>query len=448
MALTLTDHSLPMDPIPETYSETLDFLYEKLPMFSRTGDAALKKDLTNIRLLCTALDDPQEKFKSIHIAGTNGKGSVSHMLAAVLQQSGDKTGLYTSPHLKDFRERIRIDGEMIPKEWVTMFVKSHFDLIKKIEPSFFEITVAMAFAWFAAEQVDVAVIETGLGGRLDSTNILLPEISIITNISWDHQHILGNTLAAIAGEKAGIIKEGIPVIIGEAIPETIPVFTEKATTCHAPLHFAEKEWQVLEADYAVGELAVTVRNAGGGRLSEHDTFRLDLSGTYQEKNLCTALSAIDVLRKQGWHIDSDNVHVAMSDVKRLTGLRGRWEVLGEHPLIVADVGHNEAGIRAILARLETLTYDRLHIVTGFVRDKAVDVILRLFPKDAHYYFCQADTPRALPAEELLTRATAAGLDGAAFPTVLSAYEAAKGSAGEKDMILICGSVFIVAEVLP
>lgn len=434
--------------MPETYEEALEFLYQKLPMFSRIGDAALKKDLTNIRLFSHGLNDPQERFKSIHIAGTNGKGSVSHMMAAILQKSGYKTGLYTSPHLKDFRERIRVNGEMISRDFVVFFIRKNFNLINDIVPSFFELTVALAFDWFAYCQVDVAVVETGLGGRLDSTNILLPEISIITNISWDHQHILGDTLAAIAGEKAGIIKERVPVVIGELSSQTQDVFVQKAALSHAPLHFAEKEWQVVKVDYGVEEMTIKLNDI---RSPEHPalySYILDTAGSYQEKNICTVLSAVAVLRAKGWAIEEDCLQAGLAGARRITGLRGRWELLGTDPLIIADVGHNEAGIKEILRRLAMLTFRHLHVVTGFVKDKDVNQILRLLPDQASYYFCQARIPRALPSSELLLRASKAGLRGEAYQTVSDAYRAAKQKAEVQDLILICGSVFVVAEILP
>lgn len=435
-----------MDTIPQTYREALDFLFRSLPMFSRVGAAAMKKDLTNIRLLCDALGNPQNRFKSIHIAGTNGKGSVSHMLAAILQSSGYKTGLYTSPHLKDFRERIRIDGEMVSQDFVTGFIRDNFELMRKIQPSFFEVTVAMAFTWFEQRGVDVAVVETGLGGRLDSTNILLPEISIITNISLDHQYLLGDTPAAIAGEKAGIIKYGVPVVIGERSPETQPVFIRKAAALHAPMYFAEEEREIVKTAYTPAELTITLRDAGPGEAAEH-TYHLDLGGSYQEKNIGTVLSAVGVLNRQGWAIADSPLRAGLSAVRKLTGLRGRWEVLGSDPLIVADVGHNEAGIREIVRRLAMLSYDRLHVVAGFVKDKDISAILPLLPPGAEYYFCRADLPRALPAEELAARARAAGLRGNAYPDVLSAFGKAREHAGRNDVVIVCGSVFVVAEVL-
>lgn len=438
-----------MENIPGNYAEALEFLYEKLPMFSRIGDAAIKKDLTNIRLLCEALGNPQNRFKSIHIAGTNGKGSVSHSLAAVLQQAGYKTGLYTSPHLKDFRERIRVNGKMIAEDHVTAFIQTHHDLILKIMPSFFEITVAMAFDWFAKNKCKVAVVEVGLGGRLDSTNILLPEISVITNISLDHQYILGNTLAEIAGEKAGIIKENIPVVVGETQEQTIPVFLQKAAACHAPIIFADQEWKVVKAIYGIQELTISVEHISSNEQKRAlKNYTLDLTGSYQEKNICTTLAALYVLQQRHWHIREEDIKAGLAEVKLKTGLRGRWEMIGTSPLIIADVAHNEAGIREVMHSVDMIDFNKLHIVTGFVKDKAIGDILPLFPKKAQYYFCQVAMPRALPSEELRRMAKEYGLTGKAFPDVQMAFREAKKSALPGDMILICGSVFITAEILP
>lgn len=429
-----------------TYPATLDFLYNQLPMFSHIGMGAFKKDLTNITALCEALGSPQNKFKSIHVAGTNGKGSVSHSLAAVLQQSGYKTGLYTSPHLKDFRERIRMNGEMVTKDFVTEFIQAHFDLVQKVQPSFFEITVAMAFEWFAIKEADISVIEVGLGGRLDSTNIIQPELSVITNISYDHQQLLGNTLREIAGEKAGIIKPGIPVVIGETQEETQAVFLEKAKTCHAPITFADQEREIKKQAYNGDRLVLEVsdKNENDHRLT---TYELDLPGPYQKKNLLTTLSAIQKLKERHWNITNEDVLKAISSVKKLTGLRGRWEILGHHPLIIADVAHNMGGITEIMRRVKTLSYKQLHIVTGFVRDKPLDLVLPFFPEDAQYYFSNAPIPRALPSDQLAEIAAGYHLYGKHYDSVPGAFHAAKSNAAEDDLILVCGSVFVVAEVL-
>lgn len=435
-----------MEKPQSTYPATLDFLYNQLPMFSRIGMGAFKKDLTNITVLCKALDDPQNKFKSIHVAGTNGKGSVSHSLAAVLQQSGYKAGLYTSPHLKDFRERIRINGEVTTEEFVIEFVQTHFDLIQKVQPSFFEITVAMAFEWFAKNTIDMAVVEVGLGGRLDSTNIIRPELSVITNISYDHQQLLGNTLREIAGEKAGIIKPRIPVVIGETQEETLPVFLEKAKACHSSIIFADQEWEIKREAEIGDKLVLEVKNKKddtGGSF----TYELDLPGPYQGKNLLTTLTAIQILREQHWNITDRNMVKGLSSVKKLTGLRGRWEILGHHPMIIADVAHNAGGVNEIMRRIKTLSYRQLHIVTGFVKDKPLDLVLPLFPENAKYYFCQAPIPRALPSPQLVEIAAGYGLRGKHYTSVGEAFQAARSNASPDDLILIFGSVFVVAEVL-
>lgn len=427
-----------------SYSETVDFLLTQLPMFSRQGATALKKDLTNIRALCDALGNPQEKFKSIHIGGTNGKGSASHMLAAVLQKSGYKTGLYTSPHLIDFRERIKINGHMATKEFIIEFVRKNQHLIRQIQPSFFEITVAMAFDWFALQEVDMAVVEVGLGGRLDSTNILNPVLSVITNISFDHKHILGNTLKEIAGEKAGIIKPGIPVVIGETQAEIKPVFIEKTAQCGAPIHFADQERKTVALDHRKGKLVVGVQKQGENKTQ---SYTLDLAGNYQAKNLLTVLAATDLLQKEGWAITEKIIRTALTEVKKLTGLRGRWEVLFTHPLTVADVAHNPGGISQVMEQIKALSFRQLFILTGFVKDKDVNDILDLFPKKAAYFFCQADVPRALSAKELSDIAAKKGLSGEICPRVNVALKKAQKAASPEDVILICGSVFLIAEVL-
>ncbi|MBX5438318.1 MAG: bifunctional folylpolyglutamate synthase/dihydrofolate synthase [Thermoflavifilum sp.] len=421
-------------------------------MFSRIGEAAYKKDLTNIRKLCEALHHPETQFPAIHIAGTNGKGSVSHMLAAIFQQAGYKTGLYTSPHLIDFRERIRINGQMIPEEEVVAFVCKTQSLTESIGPSFFELTVAMAFDYFAREQVEMAIVETGLGGRLDSTNILMPELSIITNISFDHQHLLGNALAAIASEKAGIIKPGVPVVIGEYHPETFPVFAEKARACNSPLFLASPNQAEKTSGWVV--------EAGQG--TEPWIFRSvtdervwhchpDLTGNYQQKNIATVLTAIDVFNRhctegRAW-ISPDQVLAALQQVKKLTGLRGRWDIICNHPRIVLDVAHNEAGIQEVMQQTARENYRQLHVVTGFVKDKDIPAALRQFPTHAHYYFTQAQLPRALEVTTLQALAQTYGLSGQAYATVSEACAAALRQAAPDDMILVCGSVFVVGEAL-
>ncbi|MGE7775346.1 bifunctional folylpolyglutamate synthase/dihydrofolate synthase [Chitinophaga sp. NPDC101104] len=425
------------------YQQTIDYLYSRLPMFSKLGASALKNDLLNIRLLCGVLGHPEAKFPAVHIAGTNGKGSTSHMLSAIFQSAGYKTGLYTSPHLHDFRERIRINGEMIPEQRVVTFTEEIKQHIETIDPSFFEVTVAMAFQWFAEEGVDIAIIETGLGGRLDSTNIISPLLSIITNISLDHTHILGNTPELIAREKAGIIKPDTPVVISETQAGPEGVFREMADLHNAPILFADKQYTIVKSEPGQEMLTVTVASASGEPTS---TYRLDLPGHYQEKNLLGVLAGVNILRQEGYQLTQEAVEKGLANVKRLTGLGGRWEVIGRQPYTVLDVGHNEAGIRAILEQLSLVKFEKLHIVTGFVKDKDVPAALRLFPQDATYYFTRAQIPRALDEKELLEMASQEGLQGNSYTGVPEAYAAAKAAAGENDMILVCGSCFIVGDM--
>jgi dihydrofolate synthase / folylpolyglutamate synthase len=429
--------------IPMTYEQATNYLFTRLPMFSRIGAAAYKKDLTNTLQLCEYLGNPQTKFKSIHIAGTNGKGSTSHMLAAVLQTAGYKTGLYTSPHLRDFRERFRVNGEMIDKQFVIDFVQRIQPAIDKIEPSFFEITVAMAFEYFVREQVDIAVIETGLGGRLDSTNVITPEVAVITNIGWDHMNLLGDTLPAIALEKAGIIKPQVPVVIGETTAETKPVFEQVAHEKAAPLFFADTQRYVAEWKYEHHQLVLQVATS---RTDERSTYQLDLPGYYQTKNCITVLEVIAHLQKAGYKITDEQVQKALRQVKKLTGLHGRWEVVHANPVVVLDVGHNEDGIKQITAQIELSDYQHLHIVIGMVKDKEIEKVLSLLPKEATYYFTRAQIPRALPETELAARAQALGLSGHTYGDVNTALQEAMHKADKRDMILVCGSVFVVGEV--
>jgi len=425
------------------YQQTIDYLFSRLPMFSRLGAAAFKADLTNTIILSEAAGNPHLQFKSIHIAGTNGKGSASHMIAAIFQTAGYKTGLYTSPHLKDFRERIKVNGEMIDEAFVIDFTERIKPLIEEIEPSFFEITVVMAFAWFALQKVDIAVVEVGLGGRLDSTNIITPELSVITNIGYDHQNMLGNTLEEIAGEKAGIIKKGIPVVIGETLPETKPVFLQKAKETDSPIYFAnEKRW-VTDWKQEDHELVVTVAD---NHTDERRNYNLDLTGLYQTKNLITVLEVVHILIRQGWEIKEKYIENALSHVKRLTGLHGRWEVIRQRPFTVLDVGHNEDGIKQIAEQLEFCNFQKLHIVIGMVKDKDVDKVLSLLPKYGTYYFTKAQIPRALNENELAEKAKEFDLHGQAFATVNEALQQAANHADKEDMILVCGSVFVVGEV--
>ncbi len=425
------------------YPQTIEYLFTRLPLFSRIGAAAYKSDLKNIEVLSGELGNPENKFKSIHVAGTNGKGSTSHMLAAILQKAGYKTGLYTSPHLHDFRERIRIDGEMIPENEVVAFTGRIRNSIEKLEPSFFEITVAMAFDWFAREKIDIAVVEVGLGGRLDSTNIIIPEVSVITNISYDHMDLLGNTLQKIAIEKAGIIKRGVPIVIGEEQEEVKTVFVKAAEENNSALHFASRkrfpgEWR-MDGHLLFVQLTETHNN-------NKKNFHLDLIGLYQLKNIVTVAEVISVLIQKGYQITDTAMQLGLKQVKSLTGLHGRWDVLHEYPQIVADVGHNEEGVKALARQIENTTYDELHIVVGLVRDKAIENILRHLPKLATYYFTRAQIPRALPETELAMHAEKMGLNGNHYPNVKQALGAAVLNAGRNDLILICGSVFLAGEV--
>lgn len=427
------------------YQQTIDYLYSQLPMFSRIGTAAYKKDLHNTIALCKALGNPEQKFRSIHIAGTNGKGSTSHMLAAILQQAGYKTGLYTSPHLVDFRERIKINGQMIAENFVVDFVERTKALSQQIEPSFFELTVAMAFEYFVAEKVDIAVIETGLGGRLDSTNVITPLLSVITNIGYDHMNILGDTLHKIAYEKAGIIKPGVPVVIGEYLEETKPIFISKAKETGSAIHFASEEYRVSNIQPGTYQLNCDISSVTGNN-TEH--FTLDLNGLYQVNNLRTVLCAEGVLIEQGFNISSETEKYALANTKPLTGLHGRWDVIAENPTVVLDVAHNEDGIRQVLNQLSVTgdQYSALHIVTGMVKDKDADKVLALLPKNAAYYFTNAHIPRALPAAELQQRAAHFQLTGDIFDDVNLAIDAAVAKAGHHDLVLVCGSVFLVGEV--
>lgn len=427
-----------------TYQETIDFLYARLPMFTRIGAAAYKEDLHNTIALCDALNNPQQQFKTIHVAGTNGKGSTSHMLAAILQESGYKTGLYTSPHIKDFGERIRVNGRMIREDFVVDFVKRTKDLSERIEPSFFELTVVMAFEYFAEEKVDIAVIETGLGGRLDSTNIIQPVLSVITNIGCDHMNILGNTLPEIASQKAGIIKQNTPVVIGELLPETLPVFVKEANEKEAPVYFAQSRF-ITEFLEPTGNLLFC--NVKDMATNSFEKLRLDLNGIYQAKNICTVLMAVEVLKKAGYNMPEHSLHKALENVKTLTGLRGRWDILQNHPTVIQDVAHNADGIRLVLQQLmHNYPSSGIHFVLGFVKDKDVDHALELFPKNAQYYFTNAHIPRAMPFEELQQTANSIGLQGAGYDNVNDAIAAAKKNAADHDVIMICGSFFIIAEI--
>lgn len=429
-----------------TYTETLDFLYHSLPVFQHIGGSAYKPGFDNIVALEQELGEPHRRFRSVHVAGTNGKGSVSHMLAAVLQAAGYRTGLFTSPHLKDFRERIKVNGQMISEEEVVNFVEQYREAIDRIQPSFFEITTAIAFDYFAREQVDVAVIEVGMGGRLDSTNVIRPLASVITNISWDHAQFLGDTLEKIAGEKAGIIKEMTPVVIGESQIESQLTFITRAKECSAPILFADQLYRVVDRQYVgVNQQQFTIESRLDG-----ETFALtvDLLGDYQRKNILTVLTTLDVLNGSGGlTLPREAVVEGLASAAATTGLSGRWQVVDRAPLTVCDTGHNEGGLREIVAQIARQHYRKLYMVLGFVADKDLDKVLPLLPKDAHYLFTRAGIERALDEKLLAERAAAYGLLGETLPNVTAAVERARELASPEDMIYIGGSTFIVAEFL-
>lgn len=427
------------------YRETLDFIYAALPMFHRTGPAAYKPNLDNTLALAAMAGNPEKELTSIHVAGTNGKGSVSHMLASVFMAAGYKTGLYTSPHLRDFRERMRVNGTMVPEIWISDWVSHYREKIEALTPSFFEMSTIMAFDWFRTEQTAVNIIETGLGGRLDSTNIISPELSVITNIGWDHMNLLGDTLERIAGEKAGIIKPAIPVVIGESLPETRPVFLRQSLEKASRIHFAENEFRVEALDHdLLGEtLTVNVYRKGSLYLRE---LECDLTGSYQLRNICTVLAAFDRLREK-YELTASHLRNGLAGVKANTGLQGRWQILQRRPLVICDTGHNEQGWQEIRRMLATLQMQELHFVLGVVEDKDLDKMLRLLPKQAVYYFCKADIPRGLDAAVLAEKAALYGLKGTVYASVNIALETAKGMAGPSDLIFIGGSTFTVAEVV-
>lgn len=421
----------------DSYQQTLDYLYESLPMFQRIGAAAYKNDLNNTIALCKVLGNPERKFKTIHVAGTNGKGSSSHMLAAILQTAGYQTGLYTSPHLKEFTERIKINGQDVSHAFVVDFVRRMKPVLEEIKPSFFETTVAMAFDYFARQHVDVAVIEVGLGGRLDSTNVITPEVSLITNISWDHANLLGDTLQKIAGEKAGIIKSGIPVVISERQPEVAPVFMEKAAHEKSAIFFAQDGFRI--APLGEGKFEVWTD-------SEKNTYQLQLKGDYQEMNLAGVLATVSELRRKGFKISQKHIAEGLQNTITLTQLKGRWQKLGAHPLMVCDTGHNEAGIKEVLRQISKVIPKTLHMVWGMVNDKDPERVLALLPKNARYYFCQAKIPRAMDAGQLKERARKYQLEGEVIEDVNGAIAQARRNASPEDMIFIGGSTFVVGEI--
>jgi dihydrofolate synthase / folylpolyglutamate synthase len=426
------------------YRETLSWMFAKLPMYQRIGGAAYKADLSNTIKLLELLGEPQKSFRSVHIAGTNGKGSVSHMLASILQSAGYKTGLYTSPHLKDFRERIRINGEMISESKVLGFIETYKDDFEKMELSFFEMTVGMAFQHFKEEKVDIAIIETGMGGRLDSTNLVLPLLSIITNISYDHTQFLGDTLEKIATEKAGIIKSKIPVIIGQTQFETKAVFEEKATAVNAPIIFADYVFDANRLETA--DKQVQSFDIWKNSLLFLEHLEIPLLGDYQQKNLITAMCAVDQLKKH-FDIEEKDIRDGLGAVIRNTGLMGRWQILGRSPLVVADTAHNVAGIKEVAFQLRLTQFKQLHFVLGMVNDKAIDDVLQMLPRHAIYYFCKADIPRGMPAEEIALKAFEFGLRGKVYDSVRDAYFSALNAARSEDLVFVGGSTFVVAEVV-
>jgi dihydrofolate synthase / folylpolyglutamate synthase len=427
-----------------SYRETLNYLYSQLPMYHRIGKVAYKNNLDNAIKLDEYFNYPHKNYLTIHVAGTNGKGSVSHMLASVFQSAGYKTGLYTSPHLKDFRERIKINGKMISKKYVVNFIDENKSIFHKIQPSFFEMTVALAFKYFADKKVDVVIVETGLGGRLDSTNIITPCISVITNISLDHTELLGHSLKEIAVEKAGIIKKNIPVIIGETDNETKTVFINKAEENKSDIYFAGDYFNITkESLISFDKLSLNIRGKG----VVYKNLICDLTGDYQKKNIITALTVIDVLKQSNLQISRQCIKEGFSNVISKTGLKGRWQKLNDKPLIICDTGHNEGGIKFIVNQLKSLKHDRLHIIIGMVNDKDIDSILYLLPKDAVYYFTKAKIPRALDEKILSEKASHFGLSGNTYPTVKRALNDAKTKASENDLIFIGGSTFVVAEAI-
>ncbi len=427
------------------YKETLVWLFSQLPMYQRQGKAAYKADLNTTLGLDEYFDRPHRKFKSIHVAGTNGKGSVSHMLASVLQESGYKVGLYTSPHLKDFRERIRINGQMISENFVVKFVKDHRLKFEEIKPSFFEMTVAMAFDYFSKENIDVAVVEVGMGGRLDSTNIIKPDLSIITNISIDHTSFLGNSISEIAKEKAGIIKKDTPVVIGETQTETETVFKNFAKEKRTNIYFAD---QYYKSEYVLLSIDnKQVFNINKDNNIVYSDLKLDLLGTYQKKNLLTVLRSIDLLIEKGYNIKNQAIYSGLERVSKNTGLQGRWQILGFNPTIVCDTAHNLDGITLVVNQLNQIPHKNLHIVVGVVDDKNIESILEILPKNAKYYFTKANIPRALDQNILKEKANKCDLMGDVYGRVQEAFVSAKENAGVNDLIFIGGSTFVVAEVI-
>ena len=404
-----------------TYLDTVNWMFSKLPMYQQLGKSAYKKDLGNSIRLATHLKNPEKKFKSVHVAGTNGKGSTSHMLASVLQEAGYKVGLYTSPHLKDFRERIKINGKDVSKQFVIGFIKRNKVFLEGNTLSFFELTVGMAFDYFAKQKVDIAIVEVGLGGRLDSTNIIIPEVSVITNIGFDHVQVLGNTLPAIAVEKAGIIKPNVPVIIGETQVETKPVFDKVAYERQSDIYYADQRIKKKMAS--------------------------DLIGSYQSKNIKTVIQSLKILQSLGWQISNKNISDGLIHVIKNTGIKGRWQILKQNPKVICDTAHNAEGLVYVINQIQEEKYEKLHIILGVVNDKNLDSIINLFPKAAQYYFCKPNIPRGKPAEELATYFKTKGFNGQSYNSVNIAYQQALKAADFSDLIFVGGSTFVVAEII-
>ncbi|WP_194775607.1 bifunctional folylpolyglutamate synthase/dihydrofolate synthase [Pararhodonellum marinum] len=425
------------------FKETLDYLFNALPMFQRIGAAAFKKDLSNTLALCEYLGNPQHQFKSVHVAGTNGKGSTSHAIASILQESGYKVGLYTSPHLKSFTERIKINGKEISEEAVVDFVAKHQDFMESIKPSFFEMTVVLAFDYFANQKVDVAIIEVGMGGRLDSTNVIQPLLGLITNIGMDHTQFLGDTLEKIAGEKAGIIKKDIPVIVSQTQSETTEVFKTVAENNGSPIFFAEESFQVVDVFEEYLPKLQTFKVKKNGRI---ESYQMDLLGRYQKGNLPGILMAAELLNGLGFQISDEKLKKGLKKVIPNTGLKGRWQQLDTEPLMICDTGHNVDGIIIILDQLNQIPHKQLFMVLGVVEDKDLHAFLNLLPRQAYYIFCQAKIPRALPASVLFQSAQNYGLEGETIEDVNEAIDKAKELAGKEDLIFIGGSTFVVAEI--
>ncbi len=423
------------------FKDTLQYMYDLLPMYQRVGAVAFKKDLTNTLQLCEVLGNPQKAFKSIHVAGTNGKGSSAHMLASVLQSAGYKTGLYTSPHLKSFTERIKIDGEEVSEAFVVDFIKKLQKSIEELQPSFFEITVVMAFEYFARQNVDVAVIEVGLGGRLDSTNVIIPLVSLITNIGLDHTDMLGETLPEIAGEKAGIIKPGIPVVISETQPEITYVFDQRAKELGADIYYADQIVNIFRIGEGNGNLDFEVISA-----NESFVGKTDLVGKYQLKNIAGVLQTLEIIKQNGFDLSQEKVVDGLSNVVKNTGLLGRWQRIGKDPLTICDTVHNSAGIQFFVDQIHNMSYKNLIIIWGSVMGKNLDGIWKLLPKNAFYYFCEAKVPRAMKAEELQKKAMDFQCFGEVVHDVNDALARARTKADKEDLILIGGSNFIIAEI--